>query len=80
MRPQILYSLFSSVSTLSGLGRQYVRRIEQFIGPHVIDLLWHLPGGIIDRHFSPTIKEASAGDSVTVTVQIIGPSQSGALW
>ena len=70
MRPQILYPLFTSVSILSGLGRQYVRRIEQFIGPHVIDLLWHLPAGIIDRRFSPTIKEASAGDIVTVTVQI----------
>ena len=35
-----------------------------------VDLLWHLPSGIIDRRYAPKIADASPGAVATITVRV----------
>ncbi|SDF09363.1 ATP-dependent DNA helicase RecG [Thalassobaculum litoreum] len=68
MRPEILFPLFADVSQLSGIGPRYAKLIEKAAGPQIVDLLWHLPSGMVDRRFSPTVADAPDGMIATLTV------------
>jgi ATP-dependent DNA helicase RecG len=70
MRPEVLFPLFAPVTTLPGVGPKIGKLIERLAGPHVVDLLWHLPSGIVDRRFSPKIAEAAEGIVATLTVTV----------
>ena len=70
MRPEILFPLFSPVTKLSGVGPRIATSIEKLGGPHIIDLLWHLPHGMIDRRYTPKIANAKTGVVTTLTVSI----------
>ena len=70
MRPDILFPLFAPVTTLKGLGPKLGKLTEKLVGPHVADLLWHLPIGIIDRRFAPHVAEAPDGFIATLTVRV----------
>ncbi|MEI8394070.1 MAG: ATP-dependent DNA helicase RecG [Rhodospirillaceae bacterium] len=70
MRPEILYPLFKPVGALKGVGPRLVQLIQRLAGPHVVDLLWHLPTGLIDRRFTPKIAEAPSGQVATLTVRV----------
>ncbi|MGH6916011.1 MAG: ATP-dependent DNA helicase RecG, partial [Geminicoccales bacterium] len=70
MRPKILYGLFSPVTALPGIGPRIGKLVEKVAGPHVVDLLWHLPAGFIDRRFAPRIADAPPGAIVTLTVRV----------
>src|ERR1043165_8362907 len=70
MRPESLFPLFKPVDRLGGVGPRLKEAIEKVAGPHVVDLLWHLPTGIIDRRYAPKIAEAEPGRIATLTVQV----------
>ena len=72
MRPEILFPLFAPLRSLPGIGPRLASLLEAAIGgPHVADLLWHFPTGIIDRRFSPKLKDVPEDEAiVTVTVEI----------
>ena len=70
MRPEILFSLFAPVTSLSGVGPRLGKLMASLAGPHVVDLLWHLPSGLIDRSFAPKLGDAPAGRIATLTVRI----------
>ena len=70
MRPEILFPLFAPVTALGGVGPRIGVAIERIAGPQIVDLLWHLPSGIIDRRFAPKIAEAPAGAIVTLRVRV----------
>ncbi len=70
MRPEILFPLFAPVTALPGVGPRFGKLFERLAGPHIVDLLWHLPNGIIDRRFRPKIMEAPEGVIATLTVEI----------
>ena len=70
MRPQVLFPLFAEVTTLPGVGPRLARLIAKLAGPRVVDLLWHLPSGIIDRRFTPKIANAPSGTVATITVTV----------
>ena len=70
MRPPLLNPLFASVAALPGVGPKFARLIERAAGPNVVDLIWHLPNGIIDRRFAPKIASAPEGVIVTLTVRV----------
>ena len=53
LRPEILFPLFAPVTSLPGIGPRLGKLVERLAGPAAIDLLWHLPNGIIDRGFRP---------------------------
>ena len=70
MRPQLLDRLFAPVTTLSGIGPQLGRLIERAAGPRIVDLLWHLPSGLVDRRASPSVTQLEDGSIVTLKLKI----------
>jgi len=53
VRPEVLYPLFADIGTLPGVGPRTRPLVERLAGPHVVDLCWHLPSGVIDRRYRP---------------------------
>ncbi len=70
MRPSSLNPLFKPVGSLPGLGPRLAPLVERLSGPHVVDLLWHRPSGVIDRRFTPMVADAPGGQVATLTVMI----------
>jgi len=70
MRPENLFPLFKPVTSLKGVGARTAEFIEKVAGPHIIDLLWHLPVDIIDRRYTPKIAEALTDSIATITLRI----------
>jgi ATP-dependent DNA helicase RecG len=71
MRPEILFSLFKPVTSLNGVGPRIGTLIETVAGANIVDLCWHLPGGIIDRRYSPKIVDAETGTIATMVITVI---------
>ncbi len=76
MRPQVLYTLFAPARSLPGVGPRLAAVVEKLAGPRVVDLLWHLPSGLIDRRFSPKVAAALPGTVATLTVRVLGHQPS----
>jgi ATP-dependent DNA helicase RecG len=70
VRPAILDTLFAPITTLAGVGPQLAKLFERLAGPLVVDLLWHLPVGIVDRRAQPPIGEIEHEQTVTVRVRV----------
>ncbi len=70
MRPEILYDLFAEITTLPGVGPKVAQTLTRLAGPHVVDLLWHLPSGVIDRRYAPALSEAEVGRVLTIEVTV----------
>jgi ATP-dependent DNA helicase RecG len=70
LRPEILFTLFSAITGLPGIGPKVARLVEKLAGEKRVDLLWLLPREIIDRRHSPTIAQARAGEIATLSVQV----------
>jgi len=71
MRPQVLYPLFKPVDTLKGVGPRLKPALERLAGVHVVDLLWHLPTGAVDRRHQCTVSQAGHGELCTMTVRVM---------
>ncbi len=71
MRPAILNSLFASVTNIKGVGSRTGNLIAKVAGPRVIDLLWHLPTGLIERSRINTISEAGDKGPVVIALEIL---------
>src|SRR6266481_6363674 len=74
MRPALLDRLFAPVTVLPGIGPQLGRLFERAAGPLVVDLLWHLPTGLLDRRAAPSIGALDPRDwadaTITVTARV----------
>ena len=70
MRPEVLFPLFAPVRSLPGIGPRLEKLVERLAGPKVVDLLWHLPSGLIDRRSRPKIAEARDGEIATIEVTV----------
>ncbi len=70
MRPEILFPLFKPTTSLKGVGPRIAKLVEKVAGPNVVDLLWHLPAGIIDRRYAPKVAEAEPGVIATMTLTV----------
>lgn len=70
MRPEILFSMFKPITSLKGIGARMGDLIEKLAGPHVIDLVWHLPSDVIDRRHAPKIADAQPDTIATMTVRV----------
>jgi ATP-dependent DNA helicase RecG len=71
MRPTALYPLFAPVTALPGVGPRLASLIEKAAGPHVVNLLWHAPTGLIDRRAMPTVAEAPIGQVATLRLTVL---------
>src|SRR5579863_2712059 len=71
MRPSILFPLFAETRTLGGVGPKLEKLIARVAGPRIVDLIFDLPVGLIDRSYKPRLKDAVSGRIATVTVNIL---------
>ena len=70
MRPEILFPLFAPARSLPGIGPRLEKLVEKLAGSKVVDLLWHLPSGLIDRRSRPKISEVRDGEIATIDVTV----------
>ena len=75
MRPNVLSPLFAPLSALSGIGPKLEKLFGRLIGresepPRIIDLLFHLPTGFVDRRNQPKLSEVKPDTVATVAVTI----------
>ncbi len=74
MRPSLLNSLFAAITTLPGVGSQLEKLYRRLFGreetPRVVDLLFHLPTGAIDRRARPKLRDVVPDTVVTVAVTV----------
>jgi len=75
MRPPVLNPLFASLSALSGIGPKLEKLFGRLIGrngepPRIVDLLFHLPTGFVDRRHQPKLSEVTPDTVVTVAVTV----------
>lgn len=71
LRPQILFPLFAKVTTLPGIGPRLGQAVEKLAGDKLVNLLWHLPAGIVDRRFAPKVGDAPPGKVATLVVDVL---------
>ena len=74
MRPEPLFSYFSSTSTLNGVGPKTCDILSRAMGPRLLDLLFTPPSSFIDRSYTPKIFEIT--DNVVVTLVVTVGSHS----
>ncbi|MDP7546392.1 MAG: ATP-dependent DNA helicase RecG, partial [Alphaproteobacteria bacterium] len=70
MRPEILFPLFKPTTSLKGVGPRLGKLIEKLAGGRLVDLCWHLPTGLIDRRFRPSVADAPDGAVVTLSLTV----------
>ena len=75
MRPAVLNPLFASLSSLPGIGPKLEKLYARLLGrdgepPRLIDLLFHLPSGFVDRRNQPKLSAVTPDSVVTVAVTI----------
>jgi ATP-dependent DNA helicase RecG len=77
MRPDILNPLFAEVEVLKGVGPALAKPLKRLGLERVVDVLFHLPTGWIERKKVDTVEMADAGKVVTVLVTPVDYRQSG---
>src|SRR5712691_295421 len=74
MRPSLLNPLFAAVTTLAGVGPQVEKLYRRLFGrdqaTRIVDLLFHLPAGVIDRRARPKLRDVTPDTVVTVAVTV----------
>jgi len=71
MRPAILFPLFAETRTLPGVGPRLEKLIARAAGTRLIDLIFDLPSGLIDRSYRPRLIDAQEGRIATVLVNVL---------
>ncbi len=78
MRPTSLVPVFASALDLSGVGPRIEILLKKAVSlppgvttPRVVDLLWHLPTGVVDRRAEPTVAGATPGTIATLFVRVL---------
>jgi ATP-dependent DNA helicase RecG len=77
MRPAILNPLFASASALKGVGPKLEKALARLLGRdgnpsgvRILDLLFHMPTGIVDRRARPKISELPMEGIVTLDITV----------
>ena len=78
MRPPSLFPIFGDIKALPGIGPRLQGLVERVAGPRIVDLLWTLPTGLVDRRHAPKIADAAFGEIATITVRIDAHETPGA--
>lgn len=79
MRPEILNPLFAEVEALKGVGPTLAKPLKRLKLERVVDVLFHLPVGIVERKRVDTVEIEDAGRIVTVRVTPIDYRSSGGM-
>ena len=73
MRPALLDPLFGALTSLSGVGPKLAKLFARLLDrepPRIVDLLFHLPSGTIDRRARPKLRDVVPDTIVTVVVTV----------
>ena len=73
MRPPLLDPLFGSLTSLSGIGPKLAKLFARLLdreAPRIVDLLFHLPSGTIDRRARPKLRDVVPDTIATVLVTV----------
>jgi ATP-dependent DNA helicase RecG len=74
MRPSLLNPLFAAITTLPGIGSRLEKLYRRLFGrelpARIIDVLFHLPTGAIDRRARPKLRDVVPDTVVTVAVTV----------
>src|SRR5690349_10688447 len=76
MRPNILNPLFAEVEVLKGVGPQVAKLLKRLDLTRIVDLLYHLPTGSIERIQAPAANAALLGRNVILEVTPFGSRES----
>ncbi len=78
MRPLELSPLFAPAEALKGIGPRLIVLLKKALNlppgvtqPRVLDLMWHMPTGVIDRRAEPSVAEAQPGTIATLNVRVL---------
>jgi ATP-dependent DNA helicase RecG len=69
MRPEILNPLFAEVEALKGVGPQVARALKRLDITRIVDLLYHLPTGAIERVRAPAAAAELLGRNVILDLK-----------
>jgi ATP-dependent DNA helicase RecG len=69
MRPEILNPLFTEVEALKGVGPQIAKLLKKLGLSRLVDLLYHLPTGSIERVRAPAASSALLGRNVILDLK-----------
>ena len=64
MRPDVLNPLFAEVETLPGVGPQVAKQLKRLNVSRAVDLIYHLPTGVIERIRAPAASASLIGRNV----------------
>jgi ATP-dependent DNA helicase RecG len=75
MRPSVLNPLFAALSALPSIGPKLEKLFARLIAregepPRVVDLLFHMPTGFVDRRNQPKLSAVEPGTVATVAVTV----------
>src|SRR5438477_11668858 len=76
MRPSILFPLFAETRTLPGVGPKIEKLIATVAGTRLVDVVFALPRGIVDRTYRPKVTDAEEGRIATLTVTVLDHAAS----
>jgi len=68
MRPEILNPIFAEIEALKGIGPTLAKPLAKLGIARVVDLLFHLPTGMVERRRVDALDMADAGRGVIVTL------------
>ena len=75
MRPEILNPMFAEVEALKGVGPQVARHLKKLGVERLVDLLYHLPTGAIERISAPAASSALLGRNVILELDSVRQSR-----
>jgi len=70
-RPPEIFQLFAATTSLAGVGAKLASILEKRVGSYVIDVLRHLPIGLIDRRQRPALDAVVDGSMATIEILVI---------
>ena len=68
MRPEILNPLFAALTDLKGVGPQLAKPLARLGLERVVDVLFHLPTGLVQRYPVDRLDDAQPGQQIIVTL------------
>ncbi len=77
MRPEILNPLFTEIDALKGVGSALAKPLDRLGLKRVIDILFHLPTGFIERKHVIALDVADVGRVIAIELTPIEYRQSG---
>ena len=66
-----IFQLFAATTSLAGVGAKLASVLEKRVGNYVIDVLRHLPIGLIDRRQRPALDAVVDGSMATIEILVI---------